>query len=73
MANLYKLFKSIVPDAPLLVGRAVGKDSIQVFIQLPGGAMVSVRGDAQIGKNYFIRDDVIEGEAPDLTAITIDV
>ncbi len=73
MANLYKLFKSIVPDAPLLVGKAISKDASQVFIQLPGGATISARGDAQIGKNYFVRDDVIEGEAPDLTIITIDV
>lgn len=73
MANLYKLFKSIVPDAPLLVGKAISIEGNQVFIQLPGGAMVSVRGDAEIGKNYFIRDGVIEGEAPDLTPITIDV
>ena len=42
-------------------------------VQLPGGATLRARGDAAVADVVFVRDGVIEGPAPALTLVTIDV
>ena len=36
-------------------------------VDLPGGGRLQARGDAQAGQRVFVRNGVIEGEAPNLT------
>ena len=73
--NLYLDFQRLLPPAPLLVGEVISHDAgDQSTVQLPGGALIRVRGQSvAIGNKAFIKLGRIEGEAPDLTAVTIEV
>ncbi|MBY0572041.1 MAG: hypothetical protein K2P84_00035 [Undibacterium sp.] len=73
MANLYRIFKELLPQAPLLVGEVVSIHATFCEIALPGGAIVSGRGNAVLGSKVFLRDGVIEGKAPDLTVVTVEI
>lgn len=71
--NYYKLLKSILPDAPLLVGDVVAVSNGTATVELPDGSQVQARGEAVVTDRVFIRDGVIEGPAPSLTVELIDV
>lgn len=73
MANLYRVFKDLIPDAPLLVGAVSAVASGYCLIDLPGGGQVSGRGTSSIGQKVFVRDGVIEGNAPSLTVELIEI
>lgn len=71
MSNLYRKFRELIPDAPLLVGAVVSADPVRV--QLPDGTWIVARGDATVGQKVFVRDGVIEGTAPTLPVELIEV
>lgn len=71
--NPYKLLKSILPDPPLLVGDVIDIDAGTATIELPDGGRVQARGSATVGQRVFVRDGVIEGEAPSLPVELIEV
>jgi hypothetical protein len=73
MANPYSRLLALLPQRPLQVGTVVDVTDGTVSVELPGGAIVQVRGDAGIGDNVFIRDGVIEGPAPSNTITDIEV
>ena len=71
--NYYKLLKSILPDAPLLVGDVVAVSNGTATVELPDGSQVQARGEAVVTDRVFIRDGVIEGAAPSLTLEIIEI
>jgi hypothetical protein len=71
--NLWKRLKQLLPDAPLLTGQVVAIQLYGAIVQLPDGALVSVRGEAVLNQHVFIRDGVIEGPAPEMTAVLIEI
>ena len=71
--NPFKLLKSILPDAPLLVGDVIAVNNGTATIELPDGSQAQARGDASVSDRVFFRDGVIEGPAPSLTVVEIDV
>ena len=73
MSNLYTLFKSILPNTPLQIGTVTAVTSGGVYVDLPTGGKLLVRGVATVGNRVFVRDGVIEGIAPNLTVEVIDV
>ena len=73
MPNLLAEFKSLLPGAPLLAGEVIAVSGIIATIELPDGATLTARGTATIGQRVFVRDGVIEGQAPTLTTVLIDV
>ena len=73
MPNVYKHLIDILPQRPLLVGTVTALDGDVRIVTLPGGAIVRARGDAALADRVFLRDGVIEGPAPALTAINIEV
>lgn len=73
MANLYRVFKDLIPDAPLLVGTVTAVLSGHCLITLPGGGQVTGRGTSSIGQKVFVRDGLIEGNAPNLTVEVIEI
>lgn len=73
MSNLFKRLKSMLPDPPLLVGEVVLLTDYGARIQFPDGSSAIVRGSATVGQNVFVRDGVIEGPAPALPAVVIEV
>jgi hypothetical protein len=46
MSNLYRKFKALIPDAPLLVGTVVATAPLRV--ELPDGTQVPARGEATL-------------------------
>lgn len=73
MTNPYKLLKNLLPDPPLLIGTVASVSGGTATISLPGGGTVQGRGSATVGQQVFVRDGVIEGEAPSLSVELIDV
>lgn len=73
MANLYREFLRLIPDAPLLVGTVVAVGAGGCEVQLPGGGTVFARGAAALAQKVFVRDGAIEGEAPDLSVELIEI
>jgi hypothetical protein len=73
MTNPYALFKKLLPNAPLEVGDVIAFNDGTATIELPDGGLVQARGDVDIGDRVFVRNGVIEGDAPDLTVEFIEV
>lgn len=72
--NLYRALRELLPESPLLVGivDAAHADGT-CTVSLPGGGSQRVRGTAALAASVFVRDGVIEGEAPALTALVIEL
>lgn len=73
MKNPIALFKEVFPDAPLLIGDVIASDGGIATVELQGGAIVQVRGDATPGQRVFVRDGVIESTAPVLPVVEIEI
>lgn len=73
MRNFRNRLLALLPQAPLQVGTVLSTDGLVAKVQLPGGGVVRARGDAAAGARVFVRGEVIEGPAPTLATVTIDV
>ena len=73
MSNIYTQFKRLIPDAPLLVGVVTAYADGLATVELPDGGIITARGSASVSDSVFVRDGVIEGPAPELTAVEITV
>jgi hypothetical protein len=73
MTNPFKLLKDLLPDAPLEVGDVLAIIDGTATVQLPGGGLIQARGTTTVGARVFVRDGLIEGNAPSLTVEIIDV
>ena len=72
--NAYARFRNLLPTDPLLTGTvvAVWEDGTAT-VELPGGAEIRVKGSATVGQRVFVQTGAIQGEAPALTALTVEV
>ena len=73
MHNVYQQFRQLLPDPPLQAGTVTAVGAGVLTVQLPGGASITVRGDAQVGQNVFFRSGVVEGSAPNLSLEVIEI
>ena len=71
--NIFKIFSDLLPARPLQVGSVVHVDGDICTVELPGGGRLQARGTATVGQHVFVRDSVIEGEAPALPLVEIEV
>lgn len=71
--NLLKQFRELVGVDPLLVGDVVSVTTGAVVVELPGGAQITARGEAQVNDRVFVRAGAIEGPAPALPVSVIDL
>lgn len=74
--NLYRALRELLPEPPLQVASvtAVYTATGDSTVTWPGGATQRVRGTSvAAGGLAFVRNGVIEGAAPALTAETIEV
>lgn len=62
--NLYRQFLDILPPRPLQVATVTAVAGGTCTVELPGGGVLQVRGDAAVSDRVFVRDGVIEGAAP---------
>jgi hypothetical protein len=73
MHNVYEQFRQLIPDPPLQAGTVIDVGSGVVIVQLPGGGLIKARGTAAVGEKVFVRDDAVEGIAPNLLLEIIEV
>ena len=73
MSNVYRRLIDLLPSRPLLVGTVTATAGGVATIDLPDGGSMQARGTAAIGDRVFFRDGVIEGPAPVLTDVLIDI
>jgi hypothetical protein len=74
--NLYRALMELLPESPLQVATVVSVNAVQgtSTITWPGGDLQTVRGTSLgAGIRVFVRNGVIEGSAPNLTLVTIEV
>lgn len=69
LRNPYRVFMDLLPARPLQVGTVAAVDGDVATITMPGGGTLQARGQATVGQRVFVRDGVIEGEAPTLTYV----
>ena len=73
MANLFKRFKQIFPDAPELVGDVISADGDVLTVRLLGGGLVRARGAGEVGARVFVRDGAVQGQAPSLPLVEVEI
>ncbi len=71
--NPWKALQALVAGPPLQVGTVLGVEGGIATIETPGGGIVQARGDATEGQHVFFRGGVIEGTAPDLPPVVIEI
>ncbi|WP_153108946.1 hypothetical protein [Propionivibrio limicola] len=71
--NLYARLRNLFPDARLQVGTVSAVNTDSVTVTLPDGALLRARGGANVGDKVYLRDGVIEGSAPDLQIVEIEI
>lgn len=71
--NLYRDLRSLLPEPRLLIGEVTAVETGKVTVTLPDGAILSARGTATPGSAVYIRDGAIEGVAPTLTTVEIEI
>lgn len=72
--NPFSRFQALTPAPALLTGtvQAVLPDGSRQIL-LPSGGIVTARGDSAAGARVFVRGGVIEGDAPALTVIEVEM
>jgi hypothetical protein len=73
--NAFRQLLDLLPQTPLTIATVVSQHAdVTCTVDYPGGSQVRVRGDGfATSSKVFVRDGVIEGLAPSLTAITVEV
>lgn len=71
--NLFAQFRKLIPTPPLLVCVVISTSNGGAIVELPGGSRLAVRGTGTVGATVFLRNGQIEGPAPNLTAVNIEV
>jgi hypothetical protein len=73
MRNLFKRFSDLTGRKLRTVGTCVAADFGECSIQYPGGSIVRVKGAGVVSSRYFVLDGRLDGEAPALASLVIDV
>ena len=71
--NLWKAFSGLVDRPPLQVATVLSVSGGIARVQFPGGGELLARGDAKVGEKVFVRDGVIETQAPSLPLFQIEI
>lgn len=74
MKNLYKRFSDLSGARRLrTVAVCLSANAGESWLQYPGGGLIRAKGEGEIGTLYFIFDGRLDGEAPQLPALTINI
>lgn len=73
MRNLFKRFSDLNGRSLRTVGTCISADYGECMIQYPGGSVVRVKGAGTPGTRYFVLDGTLDGEAPSLTSLTLEI
>lgn len=70
--NLFTQLKKLLPEPKLdVVTVAATHSDGTITVTYPGGAQSRVRGSGTVGGKVFVRSGVVEGDAPNLTSVSI--
>lgn len=74
MSNLFRELKALLPEPVLQVATvaSVNADGT-VTVTFPGGAQSRVRGTGAVNGKVFVRNGLVEGDAPNLPSVTLEV
>jgi len=72
-SNPFAKLKALFAGPPLLVGTVTSVTGTDITVELPSGARVAARGSATVGQAVFVQGGVIQGEAPSLSVVNIEV
>ena len=73
MRNLYKRFSALGGRSLRTVGTCLSATFGECTIQYPGGSIVRVKGAGETGTRYFVQDGKLDGEAPSLVSLEMEV
>ena len=73
MINFQKQFLALLPQRRLVAGEVLTVSGGAAVVELPGGIRIHSRGEAAVGQRVFVRDGVIEGQAPALDYVESEV
>lgn len=71
--NLYRDLRSLLPGPRLVIGTVTVVDTGRVIVELPDGATQVAMGSATVGTKVYVRDGAVEGTAPTLSIIDIEI
>ena len=73
--NLYRRLLDVLPADPLLIGEVTAHNADGTStVELPSGDTVRVRGQGvAIGDNAFVQAGQVQGEAPDLPVVSVEI
>ena len=71
--NPFKALINMIPLGKVDVGTVTATDEGGVTVTLQMGGVVHVRGEAAIGTRVYIKNGAVEGPAPNLTGVDIEV
>lgn len=71
--NLFTALQRQLAGPGLQVGDVVAGSPAAWVVELPGGGRITARGPATMGQRVWVRGGVIEGQAPALTVIPVDI
>lgn len=74
MTNLFRQLKALLPEPALQVATvaSVNADGT-VTVTFPGGSQQRVRGTGTVSGKVFVRNGLVEGDAPNLPSVTLEV
>lgn len=71
--NAYVEFLALLPNYPLQIATVTAIEGEVARLALPGGGVLTARGAAAVGEQVFVRDGVIEGKAPAMPLVQVEV
>jgi hypothetical protein len=72
--NLYRALIDLLPQPTLQVAAVTATHTDgTVTVEYPGGSTQRVRGEAAVGQKVFVRAEAVEGVAPSLPVVDIEV
>jgi len=71
--NPLRRLVALLPTEPVVVGEVTASSGGFCSVTLPGGSVVQAKGSPGIGARVFVRAGVVQGPAPSLPLVAIDV
>jgi len=71
--NPYLSFLALLPSDPLQIATVTAIEGEVARLVLPGGGVLTARGAAAVSEQVFVRDGVIEGKAPAMPFVQVEI